>query len=250
MKNLVIVMLVAFIGSIAGAAYSTSFEVSDGHPAATSYSIGNGWWTNGSPDVRITTGGTDGAQTAYLGSGYAGGFAGDLTGIETSEVQFLKYDFLLGDTAGSYMANNIVHVGGNWSKGINSEVHANGSNWDLKVYNWGNPGWVTAAQFAANSWVTIGFEMHLNEAAGADYYDVYVGPYNGALTLGASGIGFSHDIDHTNVTGVNPLRMEFWAGSATTHTVIDNIQYGAGAVPEPMTVALLGLGGLLIRRKK
>ena len=264
MKKVMIVMLVALMGSIVIAADSQSFE--DPPFAAGPWVNADTWALNkGAPQIDNTTA-SDGSQSVNLteiGSTDPQSVRHDVdpANWETSNTQYYKYDLKLGTgISTSDMAfNNQLFIGGNWtSSAIYQQAWWNDSEsgWHIKVrdrdagtYTKATPGY-----FEPDEWFTIAYEFHLDEQGstthGNDTYDIYFGPAGGTLTMCRENMNIGQDVDPLNVGGANPFRTTFYATSPDATVHFDNWEYGAGPVPEPMTIALLGLGGLLIRRKK
>ncbi|MBN1795385.1 MAG: PEP-CTERM sorting domain-containing protein [Sedimentisphaerales bacterium] len=107
-----------------------------------------------------------------------------------------------------------------------------------------SPWWaLMSADTWTNVWVVI------NNDATDPTFDLYYSTGTGAATLVAGDANWRNFAGNQDLNAIGFMA----AGWADTEYLIDNIHYDTGenlTIPEPMTIALLGLGGLLLRKRR
>ena len=170
--------------------------------------------------------------------------------LETSAVQSISFDYYVTKYAADRYGK-MYFKAGDYDDVAQIETRDLGNGYMYIYYNpgtatgWGSRTW--AATITTNAWHHYEFVFDYNN----DTCDLIV---DGAATdMTDNPFAYLVDIDGADVTtNGEPLRQYFYSysgvGSRGSLHYMDNFVYTS--VPEPATMLMLGLGGLLIRRKR
>lgn len=238
MKTLLITAaLVAAVSAHAVDIFNVNFE------AAQGYSLGqldgqNGW--NADTRFTVATGPTGGQALQFNGDNSGGGWL-DIPGgyTDTTKTLWAVIDVYLDSTT----ANNdrwygMTMFGSNDIYGItlNSDGQVSAGNF-LDPIIGGNI--VGTVANPTNRWIKLGLGYDLNSTTLKLYFDGQTSAVNG-LSFTSNAIT---DADFITLSGQDP--------NSTSMAYFDNYYVGnAAPVPEPASIAALGLGALALIRKK
>jgi hypothetical protein len=259
MKTLVSFVLVLAVSSAASASVGTVIEDFESYTVGDILGSSNGWSAGTGAEVIMGADGTKSIRddaTAYFSGERTAGFT----------------PLGAGYTGPAHMAMTVV------PKMPGGDVVYHGFRTKAGLGGWSGPA-IGFTDGAADSTPYDGkgrFFLHTNDYAGAWYlstdvcyvdhvydlvlnmdivnhqYDAYGTLYYRDVTVGGNWIKTS--IDHVSLNSnvvVGPYNVDHFSVNGGFDGQMDNLAWGPGhvTVPEPFTIALLGLGGLLLRKR-
>lgn len=244
-----VVLAVALIGTQASAAVVDGFE----SYAAGSDLAANGWTSFSGGSIVYPDAGSglvppdysplQGSQSVYVHTGlYARGWGSAAAAVNEGATLSVLVKAEVDASAGQtwfFLSDNAGIGGGGSPAGIMLD-HASD-----KVHLWGSSETPTSYTYAHG--VVYQFEMELDFAN--DQFDAYVTDITngGARTLLGTQT-FSTDLDAATIASDGGVALgRFSTGSAAFW---DGIEVTAGPIPEPASLGLLALGGLLVGARR